>query len=94
MADGMEADLKTLRADFAQLKADFAKLAGSLQQLVDHGRQQGADGARMAFGRVEAGLKDGADELAKRVQEQPFVAAATAFGVGLLLGLLSSGRRG
>ena len=93
MTQQTDADLNTLRADFAQLRADVAKMTGMLQQLLEHGRRQATTEAGAVIDRAEASLKQQAGEFAKRVEEQPLAAVATTFCIGLVLGLLFSGRR-
>lgn len=93
MGSEVEADLKALRADFAHLQADVVKLTDTIKQLAQHGRDEGAAQAAEMLNGVEARLRSSVDATAKHAREKPMATAAATFGIGLVLGLLFSGRR-
>jgi ElaB/YqjD/DUF883 family membrane-anchored ribosome-binding protein len=84
-----ESEVQALSDEFKQLRAEFARLG---QLLESTARTAGTEAARATGEKAWGEVRRGADELAGRIESRPVTAAATAFGIGLFLGLLFRGR--
>jgi ElaB/YqjD/DUF883 family membrane-anchored ribosome-binding protein len=93
MAEKTEADFEKLRGEMSQLRADLAKIADTMQGLVRHGTDEAFGKAKQSTQRIQDEVKKKAESLAQEIEERPVGAAVTAFSIGLVLGLLLSGRR-
>jgi ElaB/YqjD/DUF883 family membrane-anchored ribosome-binding protein len=93
MTSGTEADVKTLRDEMAQLRTDFAKIRDTLQNLVRHGTADAVGKAQQSAQRVQDEVKKIGQSVGQEIEKRPIAAALTAFSVGLILGMLFSGRR-
>ena len=87
-----ESDVRALSGELKQLRAEFAKLAQLLETTARNATSDAAQAARETGERAWSEIKSQADDLAQRIEARPVTAAATAFGVGVVLGLLF-GRR-
>ena len=86
-------DVKKLSDDMTELRADFARIAETLADLV---RQRGQDAAAKFQGTAEetwADAKQHFEGVKKKIHDEPVTAAFTAFGIGLILGILLFGGR-
>ena len=76
-----QADIGDLQAEIAQLRADLSKIADTLKAIVSN--EAGATCARAS---------DTAEAVGHEISERPFASVATAFGTGIVLGMLFSRR--
>lgn len=90
---GPQSDLQALQAEVAKLRADFTKVADILQQIVANRGAAVLGDAKDAADRIAAEMQRRARNVTEQVEERPVAAAVTTFGIGLILGLLFSGRR-
>ncbi len=88
-----EADVKHLRADMAKLNKDLSSIGDTLKNLLRDGKREAVDGLSDAGERVRDEVKRRAQSVTKEIEEKPVAAALTAFGIGLVLGLLFGHRR-
>ncbi len=88
--DGQSGDLS---AEIAQLRADFAKLSATLQQLATDRAGAVVGDAKEAAERLAGEVRRHTKSVTDEIEERPVTAALTAFGVGLILGILFNGRR-
>lgn len=86
MADSTAEDLKTLRAELANLRADLGRISETLKDVVKHGRDEAAEKLQDEIGRRT-------ERLSREIEQKPLTAVFTAFGLGVLLGMLFGGRR-
>ncbi len=89
----MDKDIDALRAEMTTLRNDLSAVVHTLR---DMGAERGtATYARMQEAAEQARAKGhrAAETVAESVEQRPFTSLASAFGIGLLLGLLFSGRR-
>ena len=93
MTDRVETDLKTLREEFADLKEDIKNITSTLQNLVQHTKAEAASKVRDAADSLPKDIKRLAQSASEHIEEKPVSAAVTSFGIGLILGMLFSGRR-
>jgi ElaB/YqjD/DUF883 family membrane-anchored ribosome-binding protein len=87
-----ETDVKALSDELKLLRAEFAKLGQLLESTARNAGSEAAQAARATGERAWNEVKRNADELTQRIEAKPVTAAATAFGVGVVLGLLFGGR--
>lgn len=93
MADATADDLKTLRAEMANLRADLGRISETLQDLARHGRAEAVDKANEAAERLKDEIGKRTERLSQEIEQKPLTAVATAFGLGVLLGMLLHGKR-
>ncbi len=88
-----ESDVEALSGEMRQLRAEFAKLGQLLESAARNVGNEAAQAARATGERAWNEVRKSADELASRIETRPVTAAATAFIIGVVLGLLFGGRR-
>lgn len=88
-----ESDVQVLSGELKQLRAEFAKLGQLIEQAARSAGSEAAQAARATGERAWNEVKKGADDLASRIESRPVTSAATAFGIGIILGLLFGARR-
>lgn len=93
MTAATDTDIQALQTDLRQLRADFASLTETMRDLVRHSGTEAAAKARESGEKVWAEAKKHVDTVSHEIEEKPLTAAATAFGIGVVLGLLFA-RRG
>jgi ElaB/YqjD/DUF883 family membrane-anchored ribosome-binding protein len=89
-----EADIQALQAQIKELRADLASLTETLRDLARHGSAEATAKMRESGEKLWSEAKKKASGLAEEIEEKPVTAAVTAFSVGVLLGMIFSGRRG
>ncbi len=93
MTTGTAADVDALRVEIKQLRADFTDLTETLRDVVRHGSEEATAKARETGERAWEEAKKRANSISHEIEEKPVTAALTAFSIGVILGLLFSGRR-
>jgi ElaB/YqjD/DUF883 family membrane-anchored ribosome-binding protein len=88
-----ESDVQALSDELKQLRAEFTKLGQLLESAARNAGSEAAQAARATGERAWSEVKKGADDLTQRIEARPVTSAATAFGIGVVLGLLFGGRR-
>lgn len=88
-----ESDVQALSGELRQLRAEFVRLGQVLESAARNAGNEAAQAARATGERAWSEVKRGADELTQRIESRPVTSAATAFGIGVVLGLLFGGRR-
>lgn len=86
-------DATKLSEEVTGLRADFARIAETLTDFV---RQRGEEAAAKFQGSAEetwSHAKQSFDGVKKKIHDEPVTATLAAFGVGLIIGLILSGRR-
>ena len=86
-------DTAKLSEEVNGLRADLARVAETITDFV---RTRGQDAAAKLQGTAEetwSEAKQKLDCVGKKIHEEPVTAAAVAFGIGLIIGLIFSGRR-
>ena len=98
MTASTDADIKALQAEIKDLRADFASLTETLRDIVKHGGAEAAakarEGGEKLWGEAKKRAGGLAEGIAEEIEEKPVTAAVTAFSVGIILGMIFSGRRG
>lgn len=77
-----DVDLNTLKHDINKLSSDVAKLA---RMLAEYGEEKTHDLKESA---IDVG-KNSIDKIEKKLKKNPMLTVSSAFGVGLLVGLIS-----
>jgi ElaB/YqjD/DUF883 family membrane-anchored ribosome-binding protein len=93
MADEANADIAALQTEIKQLRADFAKIAGTMRDLANNSVVAAGQQAQAQTEKVWTEVKRQADSVTREIEERPIAAALTAFGSGILLGLLLNRHR-
>ncbi len=93
MADGTADDLKTLRAEMANLRADLGKITDTLKSFARHGGEEAVEKAKETAETLRAEIGKKTQRLAQEIEQKPLTAVFTAFGLGMILGMLFHGRR-
>jgi ElaB/YqjD/DUF883 family membrane-anchored ribosome-binding protein len=88
-----ELSLEKLVEEIKNLRSD---LSWASESLLGRARQQTTEAAarvRQAAEGTWSDARDAASSVTDRIEDQPLIATAIAFGVGMLLGMLLTGRR-
>ncbi|MFO0989287.1 MAG: hypothetical protein U1F37_18310 [Alphaproteobacteria bacterium] len=93
MADSTAEDLKTLRAELANLRADLGRISETLKDVVRHGRDEAVGKAAETAEKLQDEIGRRTERLSREIEQKPLTAVFTAFGLGVVLGLLFGGRR-
>jgi|HubBroStandDraft_1064217.scaffolds.fasta_scaffold377346_2 ElaB/YqjD/DUF883 family membrane-anchored ribosome-binding protein len=94
MANQTDTDIVALQAEIKQLRADFAKIAGTMRDTASNGVAGAAEHVQASAAKAWTGVTHQAQNLGREIEERPFTSALSAFGIGVVLGLLLGGRRG
>src|SRR5438876_8527523 len=86
-----ESDVRALSDELKQLRDEFTRLGKLLESAARNAGNEAAQAARTTGERAWSEVRRSADELTSRIESRPVTAAATAFGVGVILGLLFGG---
>jgi hypothetical protein len=94
MADQLTStDVTALQTEIKQLRADFAKIAGTVRDLAGNSVVEAGQQVQASTEKVWTEVKRQAGSVGREIEDRPVAAALTAFGAGILLGLLLNGRR-
>jgi ElaB/YqjD/DUF883 family membrane-anchored ribosome-binding protein len=93
MADQPNTDIAALQTEIKQLRADFAQIAGTIRDLASSSVAVAGQQAQASTEKVWTEVKRQVDSVSREIEEQPLAAALTAFGAGVLLGLLLNRHR-
>jgi len=86
--------IEKLIEEIRNLRSDFSCLSESLVSSARQRTSEAAERTSRALKETWSEAKDAAAGVADRIEDQPLTAAAVAFGIGMLLGmLLTTGRR-
>lgn len=93
MTTATEADVQALQSEMKQLRTDLANLSETLQSIVRHGSAEAVGKAQEAAEKIWTDARSKAKGLTDEIENKPLTATVTAFGVGIILGMLFSSRR-
>ncbi len=93
MSSSTDTDIHALQTEIKQLRADFASLSETLRDVIRHGGAEAVGKARESGEKVWGEAKRRVQGVTEEIEEKPVTAAVTAFGIGIVLGMLFSGRR-
>lgn len=87
-----ETDIGDLRAEMEQLRTDLSKIGETLKAIATERAEATYERARGAAREAEARATQTAEAVGEEISARPFTSVATAFGVGILLGMLFTRR--
>ncbi len=87
------ADIEALQAEIKQLRSDLSRLSDTIGDVIRHGGSEAVNRARESGERIWGEAKKRAAGVSEEIEEKPVAAAAIAFGLGIVLGMLFSGKR-
>jgi ElaB/YqjD/DUF883 family membrane-anchored ribosome-binding protein len=94
MADQLKsADISALEAEIKRLRSDVAKIAETMHEIAGNGIAGAQQQAEASTEKMWTEVKRQAENVGAEIENRPLAAALTAFGGGILLGLLLHGRR-
>ena len=93
MSDMQETDTQELAGEIKNLRDDFGRIGRVLEEFVRSRGAAAAAGAGRTAERAWEEVSKTAESAAQTIEENPLATLAGAFGIGLLLGMLFSGRR-
>jgi len=86
-------DTKSLLAELQQLRADFGRVADSLRVILQQRGSETLGKAHDAADKVWDEARKQADTVVREIESRPVAAAVSAFGLGMMLGMLFGSRR-
>ena len=86
-------DIAALQTEIKQLRADFAKIAGTMRDIASNSVAGAGQQVQGSTEKVWTEVKRHAENVGAEIENRPVASALTAFGAGILLGLLLNGRR-
>lgn len=87
-----DADMEALREDLAQLRTDLSRIEETLKAIVSQRANETYDRVRGTAESMAREASEAVDSLGRDIAARPLTNVATAFSVGVLLGMLF-GRR-
>ncbi len=94
MADQTNKDIAALQTEIKQLRDDIAKIAGTMRDIASNSVAEAGQQVQASTETFWTEVKRQAGSVGREIEDRPVAAALTAFGAGVLLGLLLNGRRG
>ncbi len=92
MDGNKQANVSDLQAEMAQLREDLAKVTDTLKHMASGEAQAAYGRVRSAAEEAQARATKTAEAVGNEISDRPFTSVATAFGAGILLGMLFSRR--
>jgi len=93
MNDKTDPDLQALAAEVKHLREDFARVGTVVEDLVRHRASAAAGEASRRANEAWDEINRTAENAAHTIEQNPLSTIGGAFGLGLVLGMLFSGRR-
>ncbi len=92
MDGNSQANIGDLQAEIGQLRADLSKITETLKTIVSDEARTGYARVRGAAEEAQARATRTAEAVGSEIADRPFTSVATAFGAGIVLGLLFARR--
>ena len=93
MNTGADIDLKKLQGELAQLRDDVAKIASAVRTSLVNDSSEILSGAKECAEDVQKTIKRKLHTVTDQIEERPIASALTSFAVGLILGMVFTGRQ-
>lgn len=93
MNDKTDPDLQALAGEIKHLREDFARVGTVLEDLLRHRTSAAANEATRRATEAWDEVNRRAESAAHTIEQNPLTTVGGAFGLGLVLGMLFSGRR-
>jgi ElaB/YqjD/DUF883 family membrane-anchored ribosome-binding protein len=94
MATATAPDVTRLQGEIERIQSDLNAAIAKIRELTDGEWPNGHDSALAAADKMWTEVKRQAQQVGHEIEERPLVSAVTAFGAGIAIGMLFSGRRG
>jgi ElaB/YqjD/DUF883 family membrane-anchored ribosome-binding protein len=85
--------INTVVEEMKQLRTDISRISEALVGVARHQANEAAARVRNAAEDGWSETKGAAAGVARKIEEQPLTASAIAFGIGMVMGMLLTGRR-
>jgi ElaB/YqjD/DUF883 family membrane-anchored ribosome-binding protein len=86
-------DIAALQTEIKQLRADVAKIVATMRDIAGNTVAGAGQQVQDTSEKVWTEVKRQAENVGAEIENRPVASALTAFGAGILLGLLLNGRR-
>lgn len=93
MTDKQDPDVAALVAEIKHLREDFTRMGNVVEDLVRNRANAAADEVGRRAERAWDNVNKTAESTAHTLEQNPMATLGGAFGLGLLFGMLFSGRR-
>lgn len=93
MTEKQDPDVAALLAEIKHLREDFTRMGTIVEDLVRNRTNAAADEVGRRAERAWDDVSKTADNAARTLEQNPMATLGGAFGLGLLFGILFSGRR-
>ncbi|HUJ04170.1 MAG TPA: hypothetical protein VLW75_11055 [Rhizomicrobium sp.] len=93
MSTATDNDVAALAAEMKQLRSDVMKIAELVQAVLRDAGSDALERARATGERAWNDAKSRTDDIVDLIEKRPVASTATAFGIGMLLGMLMHGRK-
>jgi len=90
MTTQTDADIEKLRSEIRQLRSDIGQIGETLKAIVADQSGAAYERVRQSTEKAQKKAADAMDSVAHEIEERPFTSTLSAFGVGLVLGMLFS----
>ena len=93
MSEAVEKEFSVLNSDVKNLRADLARLSDTVTDLARKRGGEALEAGRQFASDVGQELQDRTRSVGQAIEDKPLTASMIAFGAGVLLGTILSGRR-
>lgn len=90
---GQQSDLDALRAELKDLRRDFARLVETLERTAGHAGEETLSRAKHSAEHFREEAAKGVHAVLDEIEKKPVTSTLSLFAVGVVIGLLLSGRR-
>ncbi|GEM_PF-361545 len=89
----LHGEIESLRSEIRQLQVDLAALSDSMRGVLRAGKDEAIGRVSDSADKAWNEAKEMAEGLMREIEKKPLTALVSAFSIGMLLGMLFSGRR-
>jgi ElaB/YqjD/DUF883 family membrane-anchored ribosome-binding protein len=93
MTDKPDPDIAALLAEIKHLREDFSRMGNVVEDLVRHRGHAAADKMSQHAEKAWDSVHRGAESATHTLEQHPMTTLGSAFGLGLLFGMLFGNRR-
>lgn len=93
MSEAVEREFNSLNSDVKVLRAELGRLSDTVTELAKRRGGEAMEAGRQFASDIGQELQDRTRSVGEAIEEKPLTASMIAFGAGVLLGAIFSGRR-
>ena len=93
MSEAAEKEFSSLTSDVKNLRAELGRLSDTVTELARKRGGEALEAGRQFASDVGQELQDRTRSVGQAIEDKPLTASMIAFGAGVLLGTILSGRR-